>query len=66
MIKEMEPLLNKNSLEAKAHAAFLSKELEGTVFAENANILALQSNILISQCPKTFQSLETEIRNHVS
>lgn len=67
MIKEMGPLLNKNSLEAKAHAAFLSKELEGTVFAENANILALQiKHFDFPSARKTFQSLETEIRNHVS
>jgi hypothetical protein len=67
MITTMGTLLNKNSLDAKLHAAALTKKLAGTVFAENADTLALQiKHFDFPNARKTFESLEAEIRNHLS
>ncbi len=65
MMEKMGHLLKKNSLDAKVHAASLSKELEGTVFASDAGTLALQiKRFDFPSARKTFQRLETEFRNH--
>ncbi|WP_320041195.1 ATP-binding protein [uncultured Desulfobacter sp.] len=67
MITTMGTLLNKNSLDAKLHAAALTKKLSGTIFAENADTLSLQiKHFDFPNARKTFQSLEAEIRNHLS
>jgi len=65
MMEKMGQLLKKNSLDAKGHAASLSKELEGTVFAPDADTLARQiKRFDFPSARKTFQRLETVIRNH--
>lgn len=65
MMEKMGHLLKKNSLNAKVHAASLSKELEGTVFASDAGTLTLQiKRFDFPSARKTFQHLETAIRTH--
>lgn len=65
MMEKMGHLLKKNSLDAKGHAASLSKALEGTAFAADAGNLALQAKRFdFPSARKTFERLETAIRNH--
>jgi len=65
MMKKMRQLLKKSSLDAKGHAVSLSKELEGTVFASDAGTLAIQiKRFDFPSARKTFERLETAIRNH--
>ncbi len=62
MVEKMGQLIKKNSLDAKAHAAALSKELENTPFAKDASTLALQIRRFdFPNARKTFERLEAAL-----
>ena len=62
MVEKMGVLLKKNSLDAKAHAAALSKELGNTPFAADAGTLALQIRRFdFTNARKTFERLEAAL-----
>ena len=62
MVEKMGALLKKNSLDAKAHAPALSKELENTPFAADAGTLALQIRRFdFTNARKTFELLEAKL-----
>lgn len=60
MVEKMGELLKKNGLDAKVHAALLSKELENTSQASQACTLATQiKRFDFTNARKTFQCMET-------